>query len=520
MTVKGPDMSTATLQTGLVASVARAPGSPALCVRDVTRSYGELDDTARRWARSITDALGRPAARVGVFGSRSEVSYTGVIAALYSGAAFVPLNPRFPPDRTMRMARLADLDAIIVDKLASAQLDAVLDGLDPRPLILQPEGDDADRLRAAPRLENLPPIGMEDVAYLLFTSGSTGMPKGVPITHGNVRAYLDWASARYGFRPDDRFSQTFDQTFDLSVHDQFLCWENGACLYAMSPPDLLAPARFINRNELTVWFSVPSVVAQMRKRNTLKPGQMPTLRWSLFCGEPLPRASAEAWLGAAPNSIVENLYGPTELTIACCVHRWDPEHSPQFCVNDMVSIGAPFPGLTAAVLDEELKPAPPAEPGELCIAGAQTSPGYWRDAQKTAERFVDLPAGRFYRTGDRVIQLANGEYACLGRVDHQIKVLGFRVELGEIEAVLQKDQRVVQAVALGWPVIDGSAQSIVAFVSGAGLDSQALLATCRAALGDYMVPSAIHIVDEMPLNANGKVDRGALQKRLEQGTVS
>jgi amino acid adenylation domain-containing protein len=513
-------MADATLQGAFASSAARTPDAPALVVRDVTRTYGELDDTARRWAGVITAALGRPAARVGVFGSRSEVSYTGVIASLYSAATFVPLNPRFPADRTSRMARLADLDAIIADKLASQQLDAVLAGLDPRPLILQPDGPDSERLRSAPRLEELPPIAMEDAAYLLFTSGSTGVPKGVPITHANVRAYLDWGSARYGFRPSDRFSQTFDQTFDLSVHDQFLCWENGACLYALSPVDLLAPARFVDRHQLTVWFSVPSVVAQMRKRNILKPGIMPSLRWSLFCGEPLPRASAEAWLAAAPRSIVENLYGPTELTIACCVHRWDPASSPAFCVNDMVSIGAPFPGLTAVVVDDQLRLANDNEPGELCISGAQTSPGYWRDPEKTAERFVEMHGGRFYRTGDRVISLPGGEYACLGRVDHQIKVLGFRVELGEIEAVLQKDARVVQAVAIGWPVVEGSAQSIVAFVSGAGLDREALLAACRASLSDYMVPSAIHVVSDMPLNANGKVDRGALQKQLELGELS
>lgn len=510
-------MSSSTLQTGFAEAAAHAPGAPALFVRDTTRTYGEMDDAARRWAQTILTALGRPAARVGVFGSRSEVSYTAVIAALYSGATFVPLNPRFPADRTRRMAQLAELDAIIADPLASRQLDTVLDGLDPRPLVLQPEGADTDRLRAASRLEALPPVSPDDIAYLLFTSGSTGMPKGVPITHANVRAYLNWANGRYGFASGDRFSQTFDQTFDLSVHDQFLCWENGACLYPLSPADLLAPARFINRHALTVWFSVPSIVAQMRKRNTLKPGAFPSLRWSLFCGEPLPRASAEMWLGAAPNSIVENLYGPTELTIACCVHQWDPERSPALCVNDMVSIGAPFPGLSAVVVDEDLHLAKDNEPGELCIAGAQTSPGYWRDPQKTAERFVSMHGDRYYRTGDRVVAQPGGEFACLGRVDHQIKVLGFRVELGEIEAVLQKDPRVVQAVAIGYPVVEGSAQAIVAFVSGAGLDREALLAACRNSLSDYMVPAAIHIVDDMPLNANGKVDRGALQKRLQDG---
>lgn len=455
-----------TLQRRFVEAAREHGARPALVVRDVTFTYAELEATARRWAGVLIARLGRPPTRVGVFGFRSATAYVGVLAAQLAGATFVPLNPRFPPARTRRMAEKAGLDAIIVDKLGSTQLAAALEGLEPRPILLLPDGEDAELTRAAAPLEDLPPIDMADVAYLLFTSGSTGEPKGVPITHANVRAYLDFCQARYGFGASDRFSQTFDQTFDLSVHDQFLCWEAGACLFAMSPADLLAPTRFINTYQLTVWFSVPSVVAQMRKRGTLKPASLPTLRWSLFCGEPLPRASAEGWLAAAPSSTVENLYGPTELTIACSVHRWDPERSPPKCVNDMVSIGAPFPGLRAIVVDDALALAREGEPGELCVAGPQTSPGYWHDATKTAERFVEMHGARFYRTGDRVVALPDGEYACLGRVDHQVKVLGFRVELGEIESVLQRDARVVQAVALGWPVVEGSAQGIVAFVCG------------------------------------------------------
>lgn len=517
-----PSASQATLQSRFVEAVRAHAERPALVVRDVTLTYAELEGTARRWASVLVARVGAPPKRVGVFGFRSATAYVGVLAAQLAGATFVPLNPRFPPARTRRMAQMAGLDAIIVDKLGMTQLGEVLEGLEPRPAVLLSDGEDAELLRSATPLEELPPITMEDVAYLLFTSGSTGEPKGVPITHSNVRAYLDFCQDRYRFDARDRFSQTFDQTFDLSVHDQFLCWEAGACLFAMSPADLLAPTRFINTHQLTVWFSVPSVVAQMRKRGTLKPASLPTLRWSLFCGEPLPRASAEGWLAAAPSSTVENLYGPTELTIACAVHRWDPERSPAKCVNDMVSIGAPFPGLRAIVVDDSLAIVKDGEPGELCVAGPQTSPGYWNDATKTAERFVEMHGARFYRTGDRVVALPDAatpdgvEYACLGRVDHQVKVLGFRVELGEIESVLQRDPRVVQAVALGWPMVEGSAQGIVAFVCGADVDVDALNATCKGALSDYMVPTAIHVVDAMPLNANGKVDRGALAEQLRR----
>jgi amino acid adenylation domain-containing protein len=513
------------LRDGFLKQVALRPDAPALVVKGHAFSYGELDQTARKWAGAIVGRLGRPATRVGVFGSRSEVSYTAALAALYSGAAFVPLNPRFPADRTRAMIRRAELDAMFVDKLASTHLAAVLDGLEAPPPIWFPEEESANELSGARPLDGeLPPLPPERVAYLLFTSGSTGEPKGVPISHSNVRAFIDWAVNRYGIQPADRFSQTFDQTFDLSVFDLFVAWEAGACVYAMSPVDLLAPSKFINTNELTVWFSVPSIPAQMRKRNLLGPGTLPTLRWSLFCGEPLPRASAEAWQAAAPNSVVENLYGPTELTIACTVHRWHPRTSPELCVNDMVPIGMPYPGLTAVLVDENQRLVSAGDAGELCVCGAQTSPGYWKDPGRTAERFVKIPsAGRpdqiFYCTGDLARQLPNGEYVCLGRTDHQIKVLGFRVELGEIEGVLQKGHRVVQSVAMGWPVSEGTAKGIVAFVNGVGIDPEELRNSCKASLPDYMVPNKIIPMNDMPLNANGKIDRAALQALLENGRI-
>jgi acyl-coenzyme A synthetase/AMP-(fatty) acid ligase len=257
----------------------------------------------------------------------------------------------------------------------------------------------------------------------------------------------------------------------------------------------------------------------MARRNTLTPNALPSLRWSLFCGEPLTQRSAELWQAAAPNSIVENLYGPTELTIACFLHRWDSERSPAMCRNGIVPIGRPYDGLAAMLVDEQLQPVAEGESGELCVNGPQTTPGYWRAPQITAERYIELPADRhqkrrFYRTGDLVAKLPDGEYVFMGRADNQIKVLGHRVELGEIEAVLRAHPGVEHAIAIGWPAVGTTADAIVVFISGNVESIDELLMRAKAALPPYIVPRRILPVAEMPLNANGKVDRRALKDRL------
>lgn len=375
------------LGAGFLQYARTTPDAVALTIGKRAWTYAEAGRTALRWAARLTEVAGGRPARVGVFGHRSEVGYLGAPAALLAGAAFVPLNRRFPLQRTRAMLEAAELDALIVDQGSVDQLPALLAGLPRPPALLLPETDRADlRLPGAPRvldradlaaatpLAEPPAIAPDDLAYLLFTSGSTGTPKGVPITHGNVRAFLTANQARYRLTARDRLTQTFDQTFDLSVFDFFMAWEHGARVCAMDPIELLAPHRYLERNEISLWFSVPSVAAMLRRRGVLTPGSMPTLRWSLFCGEALPRATAEAWQAAAPQSVLENLYGPTELTIACSAYRWQPDRSPAECVHDNVPIGELYPGLRHLVLDPQGQALGDGLPGELCVAGPQTSP--------------------------------------------------------------------------------------------------------------------------------------------------
>jgi amino acid adenylation domain-containing protein len=524
------------LRSGFLRSAAIEPDALALCIGQRSWTYGELQRTALTWAHALVDTLGRAPARVGVLGYRSECSYAGTLAALFAGATFVPLNPNFPAARTQMMIELADLDAILVEErhlghlLAALPRDsslavalAVVTDARGEPMEGIGEVIGGQELERYEPLSPLPATLTAEIAYLLFTSGSTGVPKGVPVSHANVLHFLDVMGERYRLSAEDRLSQTFDQTFDLSVFDLFMAWECGASVHVPSPIDLVAPTSFVNRHELTVWFSVPSIPALMRKKNVLRADSLPTLRWSLFCGEALPRETAEEWQAAAASSIVENLYGPTELTIACFAYRWDPERSPAECVNELVPIGRPYAGLGALVMGEDGTVAGEGEAGELLVCGPQTVPGYWRSPEKTAERFVELPesvtgagcALTFYATGDRVIRQADGRYAYLGRTDNQVKVLGYRVELGEIESVLRGLDNVVEAIAAGWPMEDGVAQGIVAFVSGVELSAEAIVAGSQALLPRYMTPAVVRIVEEMPLNSNGKIDRKALVAGLE-----
>jgi non-ribosomal peptide synthetase component F len=298
----------------------------------------------------------------------------------------------------------------------------------------------------------------------------------------------------------------------------FVAWERGACVCCPGQKDIIKPDRFIKNSRLTAWFSVPSTALFMRRLGLLKPGMYPGLRLSLFCGEALPMETAVQWAKAAPNSIIENIYGPTELTIACTAYRWDSINSPAHCEQGTVPIGQPFAGMEALVVDGDMNEVAPGSDGELLMTGPQISLGYWLDKDRTARAFV-VPPGQdrvYYRTGDRVRRPHPGKpLLYLGRMDNQVKILGHRVELGEVEAVIRQASGVDGVVALGWPVTPSGADGIEAFLQTDTIDAKALLDAVKSRLPAYMVPRAVHALPRFPLNANGKFDRKALLALLQ-----
>ncbi|HTS35599.1 MAG TPA: amino acid adenylation domain-containing protein [Candidatus Solibacter sp.] len=517
------------LVSGFLRSLSADPARTALKLGDLKLTYEQLWEYAGRITACLTDELGPDEKTVAVLADRSVAAYGGILGVLASGRGYVPLNPKFPIERTLHMLQASGCRTLIVGQECAETLHEVASRSQAPLTVITPDpGWQVENLpthhktfpaRSLAKLADPrePLVKPDDTAYLLFTSGSTGVPKGVAVSQSNAVAYMEYAAKRFGIHGDDRCSQNFDLTFDLSVHDLFTCWDAGAALCPFAE-QTLTPATVIDELGLTVWFSVPSVAMFASKLGLLEPGAFPTLRWSLFCGEALSASLAEAWQKAANHSIVENLYGPTEATIAITSYRWDSERSPGECVNGLVPIGWPFDGQQVCVVDENLLPVPNGESGELCLGGSQVTRGYLNDPEKTAKSFVRLAhAGDrvWYRTGDLVRQGERGCFFYLGRGDFQVKVNGYRVELQEIDLVLRDAARTELAVAIPWPLSQGSASGIVGVLSGANATrDKEILAACEARLPRYMVPNRLYHFAQMPLNVNGKIDRGRIAQML------
>ena len=329
--------------------------------------------------------------------------------------------------------------------------------------------------------------------------------------------FIAGMQSRYELEPSDRVAGMTEITFDISVFDMFVVWTVGASLLVVPATQAMAPAGFVQREGCTVIFTVPSVVSGMHRMKMLAPGSLPGLRYSLFAGEPLPVLSASVWKQAAPNSVVDDLFGPTEATVVCIGQRFSgPENATPN--RGVVAIGKPFPGMEAAIADSSVRFLPDGERGELLLGGPQLSSGYFREEDLTRASFPVLRGTRWYRTGDLAYREASGIFHHLGRIDNQVKVRGLRVELEEVEGYLREIYQTDAVAAVAWPVEHGSANGIVGFVSGEmGADDPDVKSKIKSRLPSYMVPSTIHRVESLPLNANGKVNRKELVTLLDEG---
>jgi D-alanine--poly(phosphoribitol) ligase subunit 1 len=477
------------------------PESPAIFVDDRSYTYRELNGLSSAMCTLLKANHIQAGDRVGIFTENNVYLYASLLGILSCGACYVPLNHDNPVERNTGIIADAGIKLLLyTDKEDRARELSAFPDTACRPL----------NNRVTPHHGRLDPIDQMhgDLCYLLFTSGTTGKPKGVPIYHRNLSAFLDMMleSERYDFNTNDRFLQMFELTFDLSVFSFLVPLSVGASFYPIPRKDMayLEVADTLETREITVALMVPSVI------NFLKPyfGEinLPEMRYSLFCGEALYHETLCSWAKCVPNAKIENLYGPTEATIFCMRYEWQRGESPHPQGNGIVPIGRPMEGTDAFKMDDNTSD----EEGELCLSGDQITRGYWNDPSKTAAVFgTTKTAKKFYRTGDlcKIDQVGNFLY--LGRIDNQVKIEGHRVELEEIEFHARGfvgDKQVVAAVH----TTEAGFHFILLFIESEGDLRKGLEEYLKQHLPGYMIPKEIITVSRFPLNSNGKIDRRSL----------
>jgi amino acid adenylation domain-containing protein len=505
------------LQHSVTVQANTRPHAPAIVAADERLTYHQLEARSNRLARLLRDTGCRRGDRVAVLMPKSPLAIVATVGIYKADGIFVPLDPMSPPARLQRVLDSADVRVLLAGggvADTAAQLKA---------RVINVTTDDLRQFSAAPIASVNTPT---DPAHLLFTSGSTGNPKGVIITHANVARFVDWAVRYFGISTSDRVSGHSPLHFDLSTFDLFGTFAAGAELHLV-PPDLnLFPqklADFIRSSELTQWFSVPSVLNYMAKFDSIAQDDFPTLKRLMWCGEVFPTPALIHWMTRLPHVTFTNLYGPTEATIASGYHTIRNRPADPTCD---VPIGRGCDGEELLVLDDQLAPVASGTVGQLYIRGVGLSPGYWRDPERTAAAFITRtrPDGlddRLYRTGDLARAGADDLVYFVGRADSQIKSRGYRIELGEIEAALSTLEALQEAAVLGIPT-GGFEGTLIACAYAPRTGRQVSPGDVRKALSalvpPYMLPSRWLPMAMLPKNATGKIDRRTLQEQFAHGS--
>ncbi|MEU9350966.1 amino acid adenylation domain-containing protein [Streptomyces griseoloalbus] len=503
-----------TLSDVLRRAAERFAERPALIATPVRLSYDELDRCVDALAARIRAAGARPGDRVGLSVARGPLALVASAALMRAGCAYVPLDARHPSRRLRHIIGNAGLDMVVCDAAgrsapevaALSTLDVDGDGLVPRPRT--GGSDDAGR-------------GPDSVAYVMYTSGSTGVPKGVEVTHANVLAMLEDALPLFDFAGHEVWPLQHAHGFDVSVWEMWAAVAVGATLVAVpdtAQQDPGALAELLLRHRATRLHIVPSVFHHLAEVVEEDAVHLP-LRNVTFCGEALNYRAIQTWERAqpGPQPVWCNVYGITETTVYNTFRRLTPEEVAR--AASATPIGTAYPHSPAVVLDEELRPVVPGRTGEILIGGRQVARGYVGNPGLTAERFLSLPhrPGRWYRTGDLAHADATGHLHYVGRKDDQVKIRGFRIELGEVDHALRAvpwigdAAAVVQSTARGEPILT----ACVVTEHPEGLLDR-LCKELASVLPEHMLPGRVVRLDRLPLNTNGKTDRRALTEDLSR----
>jgi D-alanine--poly(phosphoribitol) ligase subunit 1 len=491
------------------------PAAPALILGETVTGLGELKVLAERCAAAL-------AARGVVKGDvvalqlpKRRISYALLLACLRLGAPYVFLDPRNPAERTRHMV------AKLRPRLLFSMSDA--DNAFGAALKLSDENEDGWLDRAAATDAPTPRIAGTDPAYVMFTSGSTGEPKGAVIPHQGVLSLIAWSGNIVRSTPRERVTAINPLHFDNSVFDVYCGLFNGAALVPVETSEVTNPAswvKIIRAGRASVMFAVPTLFLILDQLGLLTPRALPDIRTFQFGGEGYPIGKLRDFHGRfAGHARLINVYGPTETSCICSSVEITPDilSAPD---SEFPPLGAMHPDFTHAILDDEQKAVPRGEPGELWIGGPCVGLGYFANAEETAARFRQDPQqDRYrtflYRTGDRVREDEKGQLWFHGRIDNQVKIRGHRIELEEVDLAVQSLSGIRRAVAVVLRGLDGD-EIAVAFAADRAVEAEEIRTRCRDKLPAYMCPAKIIQLDDLPRNANGKVDRKATRTLLQQ----
>jgi amino acid adenylation domain-containing protein len=512
----------------LTESAARRPDAEAVRLLDQALTYGELDLLSNQLAHALIANGVTPRDRVGIYLHKSPSAIAGIFGIMKAGACYVPVDANAPGMRLQEIGRQCAFRALITSHALYQKLGAAFHDECPMSAIffVDKAPESALPLPAFTFAEALPSQSAEDpavaaidhdLAYILFTSGSTGTPKGVMLSHLNALTFVNWGAATFGITAEDRLSNHAPFNFDLSVFDIFVAAKAGAAI-SLVPEGLsvfpLQLSAFIQDQKITVWYSVPMVLTLLQARGKLEERDLSALRLILFAGEVFPTKHLRALIEKLPEKRYANLYGPTETNVCAYyeVKALSPEQTAPIpigkaCANtDLVAIDSNGKRVSA-----------PGTEGLLYARGSTVMQGYYGRPENTAACFIPDPftVGReekLYCTGDWVTLDENGDYLFVGRKDHMIKTRGYRVELGEIEAVMVAHPAVDEAVALPIPdeAIGNTIHAVVTIADSGSLDSMELKQHCAEKLPPYMVPEKIEFRESLPRTDNGKIDRRRL----------
>lgn len=518
-------------------SARRFPDNEAVAIGQERLTYRELDDLSSRLATALRARGVRRGDRVGVYINKSIPSVVSIQGILKAGAAYVPLDPGAPLARLAFIVGNCGIRCLLTSTRNAGRLPEMFLQENPLALVVLTDAtSDSPSDVPCPVMSWAEVCATEpadttgvaidtDLAYILYTSGSTGVPKGVTISHRTSLTFVNWAHDAFAVRSEDRLSSHAPFHFDLSIFDIFVALKAGAAL-ALVPEGLstfpVRLAEWIDQSRISVWYSVPSVLSALVLHGRLDRFGFANLRAVLFAGEVFPVKFLRQVMSALPQAEFYNLYGPTETNVityyrvpALPADRTQPIPLGKACANmDVFGVDEHGQLVTRS-----------GQVGELYARGSCLAYGYWDDDEKTARSFVRNPLQtafdeRAYKTGDLVSLDSDGNYLFLGRRDHMVKSRGYRIELGEIESALYSHPLVKEAAAVAVPdeLIGNRLHAFVALSDGAAVTADQLQRWCGERIPAYMVPETVEFRESLPKTSTGKTDKPALLRDADGAT--